>query len=222
MENMKLTKNLKVLNHPLISHNLSIIRNKNTDSETFRNAVKKISYALIYEASATIPMKEIEVETPLMKTKMEAFDNDAQLILAPILRAGMVFCETAQELLPFANVHHIGMYRNEETLEAVWYYDKIKPIKQNKDKVFVIILDPMLATGNSGADAIENFIKKGVREENIVFMSLICAPEGVDKITSKFPKVKIVSAVFDEKLNSHGYILPGLGDAGDRIYNTVD
>ena len=219
---MELTKNLTILNHPLISHNLSIIRDKNTSSEIFRNAVKKISYALIYEAAKFIPMKEISVETPLETTKMAAFDDDAQLVLAPILRAGMVFCETAQELLPFANVHHIGMYRNEETLEAVWYYDKIKPLKQNKDKVFVIILDPILATGNSGADGIQNFINKGVKEENITFMSLICAPEGVEKVSSKFPAVRIISAVMDKKLNSHGYILPGLGDAGDRIYNTVE
>ena len=134
----------------------------------------------------------------------------------------MIFCEVAQELLPFANVHHLGMYRDEETLEPVWYYDKRKKILENKEKTSVILLDPMLATGNSALDSIENFISKGVNEENITFVSLISAPEGVEKITRNYPKVRIVTASLDEKLNSKGYILPGLGDAGDRIYNTID
>ena len=219
---MENNTNLKILNHPIISHNLAVIRDKNSCCEKFKNALKRITYALVYEACNNIPMTKIQVETPLQTTTCEVFDSEAQLIIAPILRAGMIFCETAQELLPFANVHHIGMYRDEETLEPVWYYDKRKEIKQNKDKVSVIILDPMLATGNSAVDTVKNFIFKGVKEENITFLCLISSPEGVKKLTSKYPKVKIITASLDEKLNSKGYILPGLGDAGDRIYNTLD
>lgn len=213
---------VKILNHPLVKHNLSIIRDKDSDCERFKNALKRITYSLIYEATSFLPTMKKTVETPLCETVCDVFDTEAQLIIAPILRAGMIFCEVAQELLPFANVHHIGMYRDEETLEPVWYYDKRKEIKQNKDKVFVLLLDPMLATGNSGKDAIENFISKGVKEENIIFISLISSPEGIKKITSTHPKVQIVTATLDEKLNSKGYIIPGLGDAGDRIYNTPD
>lgn len=217
-----ITKNVTILNHPVISHNLAIIRNKATDTANFKQALKKISYALIYEASKNIRTKTVEVETPLMKTKCEVFDDNSQLIIAPILRAGLGFCEVASEILPFANVHHIGMYRNESTLEPVWYYDKIKKIIDDKSKVQVIILDPMLATGNSAIDTIKNFINKGVMEENITFVSLISSPEGLNKVTLKYPKVRIITASLDNGLNSKGYIMPGLGDAGDRIFNTIE
>ena len=216
------TSNVKVLKHPIISQNLSIIRDKNSDCEKFKNALKRITYPLIFEACSSLPMETIEIETPIEKTTAEVFDTSAQLIVAPILRAGMIFCEVVQDILPFANVHHIGMYRDEQTLEPVWYYNKIKKINSNKEKVFVIILDPMLATGNSACDAIKNFLDKQVKEKNIVFMSLIASPEGIKKVTSKFPKVKVVTASLDRQLNSKGYIMPGLGDAGDRIYNTVE
>ena len=219
---MKALEQIKILNHPVINHNLAIIRDKNTDCEKFKNALKRITYALIYEATTSLPTIKKTIQTPLTEITCEVFDNRGQLIIAPILRAGMIFCEVAQELLPFANVHHIGMYRDEETLEPVWYYDKRKEIKEDKDKVFVIILDPMLATGNSAVDAVENFISKGVKEENIVFVNLISSPEGVKRLSSACPKVQIISATLDEKLNSKGYIIPGLGDAGDRIYNTLD
>ena len=217
-----LTNKLTVLKHPLIDYNLSIIRDKNTSCEMFRIALKRITYALIFEATKNLKTTIKEIETPMAKTSCEVFDEDCQLIIAPILRAGMIFCEVAQEMLPFANVHHIGMYRNEETLEPVWYYNKKKEIKKDKSKVQLIIVDPMLATGNSAADAIKNFKSKGILEENIVFMSLISSPVGVDKVSKMFPKVQIVTACLDRGLNSNGYIVPGLGDAGDRIYNTLD
>jgi len=215
-------RNVKILNHPIVAHNLAIIRDKNSDCERFKNALKRITYSLIYEATSALPTTEKEIQTPLCATTCEVFDSRAQLIIAPILRAGMIFSDVAQELLPFANVHHIGMYRDEETLEPVWYYDKRKEIKEDKDKVFVLLLDPMLATGNSAVDAVENFISKGVKEENIIFVSLISSPEGIKRLTSAYSKVQIVTAALDEKLNSKGYIMPGLGDAGDRIYNTLD
>lgn len=212
----------KILNHPVVKHNLAIIRDKNSDCERFKNALKRITYALIYEATTSLPTIKKTIQTPLCEANCEVFDSSCQLIIAPILRAGMIFCEVAQELLPFANVHHIGMYRDEETLEPVWYYDKRKEIKEDKDKVFVLLLDPMLATGNSAKDSVENFISKGVKEENIIFVSLISSPEGIKKLTNTHPKVQIITACLDEKLNSKGYIMPGLGDAGDRIYNTLD
>ena len=190
--------NLTILNHPIISHNLAIIRDKNTDCEKFKNALKRITYSLIYESTKNIPLTEKIVETPLEQTTCKVFDEEAQLIIAPILRAGMIFCEIAQELLPFANVHHIGMYRDEETLEPVWYYDKRKEIKKDKNKVQVIILDPMLATGNSAVDTIKNFISKGVLEKNITFMSLISSPEGIKKVQDNFKEVKIITASLDE------------------------
>ncbi len=216
------TDKITILNHPLINHNLSIIRDKDSDCEKFKNALKRITYALIFEATKNLPVVKKEVTTPLQKTICDCFNEQAQLIIAPILRAGMIFCEVAQELLPFANVHHIGMYRDEQTLEPVWYYDKRKQIKPNKKDVFVLILDPMLATGNSAIDAVKNFISKGVLEENITFVSLISSPLGLEKLSKKYPKVRIVTCAKDERLNEKGYILPGLGDAGDRIYNTVE
>lgn len=219
---MEVLKQVKILNHPIIKHNLAIIRDKNTDCEKFKNALRRISYSLIYEATANLPTAKKTVSTPLCETVCDIINPEMQLIIAPILRAGMIFCEVAQDLLPFANVHHIGMYRDEETLEPIWYYDKRKEIKEDKDNVFVLLLDPMLATGNSGKDAIENFVSKGVKEENIIFISLISSPEGIKKLTTTHPNVQIITAALDEKLNSKGYIIPGLGDAGDRIYNTPD
>lgn len=217
-----LTSNkVKILSHPIIDCNLAIIRDKNSDCERFKNALKRITYPLIFEATKDLPLIEKEVETPIEKTVCKIFNPSCQLIIAPILRAGMIFCEVAQEILPFANVHHIGMYRDEKTLEPVWYYDKRKEIKQDKKSVYVIILDPMLATGRSAIDAVKNFISKGVLEENIVFMSLISSPEGIKELTGRYPKVKLVTASLDRQLNSKGYIMPGLGDAGDRIYNTI-
>ena len=217
-----MNSNIKILSHPIINNNLAIIRDKNSDCEKFKNAVKRITYMLIYEASKELPTINKEIETPLEKTICKVFDDDIQLIIAPILRAGMICCEVAQELLPVAYIDHIGMYRNEQTLEPVWYYDKRKEIKQNKEKVFVIILDPMLATGNSAIDAIKNFTLKGIIEKNITFVSLISSPEGIKKVSNTFKDVKIITSAIDRTINNKGYILPGLGDAGDRIYNTIN
>ena len=215
------SKNITILNHPIISCNLAVIRDKDSDCERFKNALKRITYPLIFEAAKNLPLVEKTVETPIETTICKVFNPDCQLIIAPILRAGMIFCEIAQEILPFANVHHLGMYRDEETLEPVWYYDKRKKLKENKDNVYVIILDPMLATGNSAINSIKNFIFKGAKEEHITFVSLISSPEGIKAVSSEFPNVRIVTAALDRQLNSKGYIMPGLGDAGDRIYNTI-
>ena len=150
---------------------------------------------------------------------IKKIDENTKIVVAPILRAGLVFTETALEFLPMANVQHLGMYRNEETLQPVWYMDKTDET-YDSENTLVFILDPMLATGNSANEAIKLFVEKGVKQENIVFVSLISAPEGVQNVQTHFPNITIVTAAHDEKLNERGYILPGLGDAGDRIFNT--
>ena len=215
------SENVTVLNHPLIKHNLSILRDKNTTSEVFNMALKRITYALFFEATKKLPTETVKIETPITEADNEVVKKDIEVIVAPILRAGLVFSDIAQNMLPFAHVHHLGMYRNEETLEPIWYYNKMKGKFKNIEKTYIFILDPMLATGNSGYDAIHNFVKQGIKEENIVFMSLISAPEGLKKITTNYPNVRIVTAQLDKELNSKGYIVPGLGDAGDRIFNTL-
>ncbi len=214
-------KNVTVLNHPLIKHNLTVLRDKNTSSEIFNMALKRITYALFYESTKNLPLQTVEVETPVAKTESSVISRKIEVIVAPILRAGLIFSDIAQQLLPFAHIHHLGMYRNEETLEPIWYYNKMKGKFKNPDNTYVFILDPMLATGNSGYDAVHNFVKQGIKEENIVFMSLISAPEGIEKLTKAYEKIRIVTAQSDESLNAKGYIVPGLGDAGDRIFNTI-
>ena len=151
---------------------------------------------------------------------METQEEEFYYAYAEGLRAGMIFCEIAQELLPFANVHHIGMYRDEETLEPVWYYDKRKEIKEDKNKVFVLILDPMLATGGSAIDAVKTLKKYGVK--NISFICIIAAPEGAKAFAEAYPDIPLYIGALDRELNENAYICPGLGDCGDRIYGTVD
>ncbi|MDO5437068.1 MAG: uracil phosphoribosyltransferase [bacterium] len=214
-------ENITVLNHPLIKHNLAVLRDKNTTSEVFNMALKRISYALFFEAAKNLPVETVEIETPLTKTENEVVKKDIDVIVAPILRAGLVFSDVAQQLLPFAHIHHLGMYRNEETLEPIWYYNKMKGKFKNPEQTYVFILDPMLATGNSGYDAVHNFVKQGIKQENIVFMSLISAPEGLKRLNGAYPDIRIVTAQLDLCLNAKGYIVPGLGDAGDRIFNTL-
>lgn len=220
---LKETKNanLTILSHPLIKHNLTVMRDKTTTTEVFNLALKRITYALFYESTKFLPTEDIKVETPIKKTTSKIISKNIDIIVAPILRAGLVFSDIAQELLPFAHIHHLGMYRNEKTLEPIWYYNKMKGKFKNPENTYVFILDPMLATGNSGYDAVHNFVKQGIKEENIVFMSLISAPEGVERLSKAYGKIRIVTAQLDETLNEKGYIVPGLGDAGDRIFNTL-
>ena len=214
-------KNIAVLNHPLIKHNLAVLRDASTNTEAFNMALKRISYALVFEATKFLPTKTVKVKTPIKETENEIISDEIEIIAAPMLRAGLVFSDIVQNMLPFAHIHHLGMYRNEETLEPIWYYNKMKGKFKNPDKTYVFILDPMLATGNSGYDAVHNFVKQGIKQENIVFMSLISAPEGIERLTGAYPDIRIVTSQIDETLNEKGYIVPGLGDAGDRIFNTV-
>ena len=214
-------KNLNVISHPLIGTNLEILRNKNSDSAIFRNAVERITRILFYEATKNLPTIEKEVVTPLEITKENVISDGINIVISPILRAGLVFVRTALDMLPSAKVFHIGMYRNEETLEPVWYYNKLPKSIENPEKTYVYITDPMLATGGSLLVSIKNFTDKKIPQKNIKVVCIISAPEGVKKVHSHFPEVEIFTAALDRALNEKGYILPGLGDAGDRIFNTL-
>ncbi len=215
-------KNVFVINHPLCCHNLSIIRNKETSAEVFRNAIRRITYLLFYKATEDLELESIKVQTPLEVCDTKTLKSDKEVIIAPILRAGLIFSDIANEIMPFATVRHIGMYRDEDTLTPVWYYNKIPVEFDNPENKIILILDPMLATGNSAIDAIKLFANKKVPQKNIRFVSLISAPEGLEKVQKLYPEVKIITASIDRGLNNNGYILPGLGDAGDRIFNTVE
>ena len=206
--------NINVLDNPIIEHKLSIIRNKNTGTKEFRELITEIAIFLCYEAMKDAKLKEVEIETPLCKTNARVLEED-NYAFVPILRAGTGMLDGLLQVIPNAKIGHIGLYRNEETLEPVKYYYKMPKDISNRE---VLILDPMLATGGSAADTIKCLKEDGVKK--IKFLSIISAPEGIKKLNEEYPDVELYTAAIDEKLNEHGYILPGLGDAGDRIFGT--
>ena len=208
------TNQVTVLNNPLVEHKLSIIRNKTTGTKEFREIIGEIATLLCYHALEDAKLKEIEIETPICKTKARVLDED-NYAFVPILRAGTGMLDGLLNIVPNAKIGHIGLYRNEETLEPVQYYYKMPKDIANRE---AIILDPMLATGGSAADTIQMLKKDGVKK--IKFLCIISAPEGIKKLKKEHPDVKIYTACIDEKLNDKGYIVPGLGDAGDRIFGT--
>ena len=207
-------KNVIELNHPLVEHKLSILRNKKTSTKEFREIIKELSIFLCYEAMKDAKLESIEIETPLTKMKTHHLNEDKYAFI-PILRAGLGMLDGVITVVPNAKVGHIGMYRNEKTFEPVNYFYKV-PKDINKREV--LLLDPMLATGGSAIDAIEHLKKNGV--EKIKFLCIISAPEGLQKVIEKHPDVEIYTACIDKKLNKDKYIVPGLGDAGDRIFGT--
>ena len=201
------------LKHPLIEHKLTNLRNKDTDTKLFRESLNEIAGLMTYEATKDLKLKEIEIETPLQKTKTRVLNQPVTLV--PILRAGLGMVEGILQFLPTAKVGHLGVYRNEETLEPTYYYAKMpSDVAQSK----VLIVDPMLATGGSVNYTIDYLKKLGVT--NISFLCIIAAPEGIKKVVEKHPDVDIYAACIDLGLNEHAYIYPGLGDAGDRIFGT--
>ncbi len=216
----KISQKVCVINHPVIKHNLSVLRDENTDGEKFRCALKRISYAVFLEATKNLPTEKKQIQTPICPCECEVIKEDLNLIIAPILRAGVMFCEVAQEMMPQAHVHHLGMYRDERTLQPVWYYNKTSKVPKDPENTYVFVLDPMLATGNSGVDGVGNFVKKGIPQKNITFVCLLAAPCGIEKLTSTYPDINVITCSIDKELNAKGYIVPGLGDAGDRIFNT--
>lgn len=216
-----LKENLRVINNPVVLLNLCKMRDKNTDSQGVRLATRKITRCLLYEAAKALPLIEKEVTTPLTTFKAKTIDENIEIIISPILRAGLIFTDEAIDILPQATIRHIGMYRDEETLKPVWYYNKVPLNTPNPEKTFVYITDPMLATGNSLLEAVKLYVNKGVPEKNIKCLCIICAPQGIENIHKNFPEVEIIAAAVDDYLNEKGYIVPGMGDAGDRIFNTL-
>lgn len=202
-----------VISHPLVQHKLTIMRRKETSSNDFRRLLQEITVLMGYEITRDLPLEDVEIETPL--TKMTGKRVAGKKVgIVPVLRAGLGMVNGLLQLMPSARVGVIGMYRDEKTLTPVEYYCKL-PDVENRD---FIVVDPMLATGGSAIAAITLLKKKGV--ENIKFLCLVAAPEGVDALNDAHPDVEIYTASVDERLNEHGYILPGLGDAGDRIFGT--
>lgn len=204
---------VNILNHPLIKHKLTLIRMKETKTKDFYAAVQEIAKLMTYEITKDFPLKSVEIETPLCKSMQ--YEIAQEVVIVPILRAGLGMVDGIRDLLPTAKVGFIGLYRDEETLEPHEYYAKFPT---SITEGITLLVDPMLATGGSASDAITMLKKRGVK--NIKFVCLVAAPEGVKKLTENHPDVDIYIASLDEKLNEKGYIVPGLGDCGDRLFGT--
>jgi uracil phosphoribosyltransferase len=204
---------LNLLKHPLLTHKLTLLRRKETGTKDFRQTLGEIAGLMAYEITRDLPVRDISIETPLQNCNTQELAKD--IVLVPILRAGLGMVDGISNMVPTARVGHIGMYRDHETLEPVTYYSKFP---ENLPDAIVMILDPMLATGGSSSDAIQVLKNHGAK--NIKLVCIVGAPEGVERIEKDHPDVQIYLAAMDEKLNEHGYILPGLGDAGDRLFGT--
>lgn len=203
-----------VFDHPLIQHKLTLMRETQTGTKDFRELLEEISMLMVFEVTRDLPTEEVEIETPICKTKARKLSGK-KIGIVPILRAGLGMVDGVAKLIPAARVGHIGLYRDPETLEPVEYYCKLPA---DSDQRELLVLDPMLATGGSASAAI-NFLKqRGCRHIRLV--NLIAAPEGIERVQRDHPDVNIYVACLDEKLNEHGYIVPGLGDAGDRLFGT--
>lgn len=212
----KTQSNLCVVDHPLVVHKLTHLRCKTTGSTEFRALVEEIAALMAYEATRELPLVEEAVETPL-ESMTGRYISGKKLAIVPILRAGLGMLEGILRLVPNAKVGHMGIYRNEKTLEPVEYFCKMPDDLQERD---ILLLDPMLATGGSVIAAIEALQRRGARPEQIKFLCLLASPEGVERLSSAFPQVTIYTGSVDERLDERGYIRPGLGDAGDRIFGT--
>ena len=205
---------LHVIDHPMIQHKLTIMRKKETGSKDFRELLQEIALLMGYEVTRDLPLVDVEIETPICKTTAKIITG-RKLAVVPILRAGLGMVDGIRTLVPVAKVGHIGLYRNEETHQPVVYYCKLP---EDVQKRLVIVTDPMLATGGSACDAITMLKERGCH--NIRLMCLVGAPEGIERVQKEHPDVDIYLAAVDEKLNENAYIVPGLGDAGDRIFGT--
>ena len=203
-----------IVDHPLVQHKLTILRDKDTSTRSFRGLLREIAALLCYEVTRDLPLEEVEIETPVARMKGKTIAGK-KLVFAPILRAGMGLLEGMLELVPSARVAHIGLYRDPKTLKAVEYYFKAPADVSER---LVIVIDPMLATGHTAVAAIDRLKETGVKQ--IRFVCVVASPQGADVLHSHHPDVPIWAAAMDEKLNDHAYIVPGLGDAGDRIYGT--
>lgn len=208
---------LHVIKHPLIEHKLTILRDKKTGTKDFRELVNEIARLLAYEVSRDLPLEDIEVETPLVSS-IEKTLSGKKVVVVPILRAGLGMVDGILDLIPAARVGHVGLYRDEKTMQPVEYFVKMP---NNLEDRQLYIVDPMLATGGSAVAAINSLLDRGAKAENMKFICLVAAPEGVKALMEAHPEVEIFTASLDEKLDEHAYIVPGLGDAGDRLFGTL-
>ena len=209
-----MSREVHIIDHPLVQHKLTLMRKKDTSTKSFRELVHEVSALLAYELTRDMPMQEIEIETPLETTKSRVIDGK-KIVLASILRAGNGFLDGMLQIIPGARVGHIGLYRDPETLQAVEYYFKMPQDMHERD---VIVLDPMLATGNSAVAAVDRL--KQTNPRSIRFVCLVTCPQGIKTFHDAHPDVPVYTPAVDRGLNEHGYIVPGLGDAGDRIFGT--
>lgn len=207
--------NIHVMDHPLIQHKLTIIRDKNTGTKDFREVVNEIARLLAYEVTREMPVEDVEIETPVSKSVQKRLAGK-KIVIVPILRAGLGMVDGMLDLIPAARVGHVGMYRDEETMEPVEYFVKMPT---GIDQRQMLVVDPMLATGGSANAAIDALKKRGAKD--IKFVCLVAAPEGIKAVQEAHPDVDIFTAAVDEKLNEDAYIVPGLGDAGDRLFGTL-
>lgn len=207
-------KGVTVVDHPLVQHKLTLMRKKDTSTKSFRQLLKEIGALLCYEVTRDLPLEEVEIETPLSRMKAPQLAGK-KLVFAPILRSGMGMLDGMLELVPAARVAHVGLYRDPQTLACVEYYFKAPADISERT---VVVIDPMLATGNTAIAAVDRLLEAGAKD--IRMACLLASPEGVSKFHGHHPGVRLWTAAIDERLNDHGYILPGLGDAGDRMYGT--
>lgn len=210
-------ENFHLIEHPLIQHKVTLLRKKDTGTKDFREVVNEIARLLAYEVSRDLPLEDVTIETPLTETTQKQLAGK-KVVVVPILRAGLGMVDGILDLIPAARVGHVGMYRDEETMEPVEYFVKMPDNLIDRQ---IYLVDPMLATGGSAKAAVEALLKRGAKIENIKFICLVAAPEGVKALHGAYPAVPIYTAALDEKLNEDAYILPGLGDAGDRLYGTL-
>lgn len=203
-----------IFDHPLIQHKLSLMRDRNTGAKEFRELLEEISMLMVYEVTRDLPTEEIEIDTPICSTRSRVLSGK-KVGIVPILRAGLGMVDGVAKLIPAARIGHIGLYRDPATLQPVEYYCKLPADSENRE---LLVLDPMLATGGSASAAITFIKQRNCR--NIRLVNLIAAPEGIERVQRDHPDVNIYVAACDEKLNEHGYIVPGLGDAGDRLFGT--
>lgn len=209
-------KNLHIIEHPLISHKLTILRDVDTGTKDFREIVNEIARLLAYEVSRDLPLEDVEIETPITKSVQKKIAGKKVSVI-PILRAGLGMVDGILDLVPAARVGHVGLYRDEDTKDAIEYFVKMpKDIASRQ----MYVVDPMLATGGSAISAIDSILERGAKPENIKFICIVAAPEGVKAFHEVHPDIEIYTAALDEKLDENAYIVPGLGDAGDRLYGT--
>ena len=203
------------IDNPIISHKLAQLRDKNTPPKVFRKLVQEISMLMLYEVGREFKSDEVTIETPLTTCRVKVLQEE-NFVIVPILRAGLAMAEGVSKILPAASIGHIGLYRDEKTFQPIEYYSKMPP---NLSEKILIVTDPMLATGGSSSAALQMLKDKGAQK--IIFMCIVAAPQGIEKISSEHPDIPIYAAAIDEGLNENCYILPGLGDAGDRIFGTI-